>query len=128
MFKFLIHLLGGYTAKEYNAVIDGWDACESQLTALKAEHAQLSTFYNDALKKIALLEQTNASLMAGDKTVTLSIKDLNEGDTVVLNGQPFTQNSISLLKGTPVQIAIYDKNNALYPSLQMEEQTEGNND
>lgn len=128
MFKFLIHLLGGYTSKEYNAAIDGWDACETQLTALKAEHAQLSTFYGDALKKIALLEQTNASLMAGNNTVTLSIKDLNDGDTVVLNGQPFTQGFIPLLKGTPVQIAVYDKNNTLYPSLQMEEQTEDSND
>ena len=106
---------------------------KSKIMFLEAErdHAreQVEEYKKDLITARDVIEKLQAELndMKQDKHIVNLFVHRESGDRVVINGQVIEDDCIQLLKGTPVTVAVYDKNDKLYPSLTMSDAEEPEN-
>lgn len=100
---------------------------KSKIMFLEAERdyarEQAEEYKKDLIAARDVIEKLQAELndMKQDKHIVDLFVRRETGDKVVINGQVIEDDCIQLLKGTPVTVAVYDKNDKLYPSLTMSE-------
>lgn len=98
---------------------------KSKIMFLEAERdyarKQVEEYKKDLVADREVIEKLQAELndMKHDKRIVDLFVRRETGDKVVVNGQVIENDCIQLLKGTPVTVAVYDKNNKLYPCLTM---------
>lgn len=103
---------------------------KSKIMFLEAERdyarKQVEEYKKDLVAAREVIEKLQAELndMKQDKHIVNLFVRRNTGDKVVINGQVIEDDCIQLLKGTPVTVAVYDKNDKLYPSLTMSDMEE----
>lgn len=106
---------------------------KSKIMFLEAERdyarEQAEEYKKDLVAAREVIEKLQAELndMKQDKHIVDLFVRRNTGDKVVINGQVIEDDCIQLLKGTPVTVAVYDKNDKLYPSLTMSDTEEHEN-
>lgn len=99
--------------------LENYDKVCKELEEAKEALKMVDSGYEAIIKKNKeLQEELDAAKKQLDEIVELSVKK-NDGDKVVLNGQEFDGENIKFIKGNPVEISIYDKNNKLYPNLEL---------
>ena len=98
---------------------------KSKIMFLEAERdyarKQVEEYKKDLVAAREVIEklQTELNDMKHDKHIVDLFVRREIGDKVVVNGQVIEDDCIQLLKGTPVTVAVYDKNDKLYPCLTM---------
>ena len=103
---------------------------KSKIMFLEAERdyarEQAEEYKKDLVAAREVIEKLQAELndMKQDKHIVDLFVRRETGDKVVINGQVIEADCIQLLKGTPVTVAVYDKNDKLYPSLTMSDMEE----
>lgn len=103
---------------------------KSKIMFLEAERdyarEQAEEYKKDLIAARDTIEKLQAELndMKQDKHIVDLFVRRETGDKVVINGQVIEDDCIQLLKGTPVTVAVYDKNDKLYPSLTMSDMEE----
>lgn len=103
---------------------------KSKIMFLEAERdyarEQVEEYKKDVVAARDVIEKLQAELndMKQDKHIVDLFVRRETGDKVVINGQVIEDDCIQLLKGTPVTVAVYDKNDKLYPSLTMSDMEE----
>lgn len=103
---------------------------KSKIMFLEAERdyarEQAEEYKKDLVAARETIEKLQAELndMKQDKHIVDLFVRRKTGDKVVINGQVIEDDCIQLLKGTPVTVAVYDKNDKLYPSLTMSDMEE----
>jgi hypothetical protein len=103
---------------------------KSKIMFLEAERdyarKQVEEYKKDLVAAREVIEKLQAELndMKQDKHIVDLFVRRETGDKVVINGQVIEDDCIQLLKGTPVTVAVYDKNDKLYPSLTMSDTEE----
>lgn len=103
---------------------------KSKIMFLEAERdyarEQAEEYKKDLVAARETIEKLQAELndMKQDKHIVNLFVHRESGDRVVINGQVIEDDCIQLLKGTPVTVAVYDKNDKLYPSLTMSDMEE----
>lgn len=103
---------------------------KSKIMFLEAERdyarKQVEEYKKDLVAAREVIEKLQAELndMKHDKHIVDLFVRRETGDKVVINGQVIEDDCIQLLKGTPVTVAVYDKNDKLYPSLTMSDTEE----
>ena len=103
---------------------------KSKIMFLEAERdyarEQVEEYKKDLVAARDVIEKLQAELndMKQDKHIVDLFVRRETGDKVVINGQVIEDDCIQLLKGTPVTVAVYDKNDKLYPSLTMSDMEE----
>ncbi len=103
---------------------------KSKILFLEAERdyarEQVKEYKKDLVAAQEVIEKLQAELndMKQDKHIVDLFVRRNTSDKVVINGQVIEDDCIQLLKGTPVTVAVYDKNDKLYPSLTMSDTEE----
>lgn len=106
---------------------------KSKIMFLEAERdyarKQVEEYKKDLITARDTIEklQTELNDMKQDKHIVDLFVRRKTGDKVVINGQVIEDDCIQLLKGTPVTVAVYDKNDKLYPSLTMSDMEEHEN-
>ena len=106
---------------------------KSKIMFLEAERdyarEQAEEYKKDLVAARETIEKLQAELndMKQDKHIVNLFVHRESGDRVVINGQVIEDDCIQLLKGTPVTVAVYDKNDKLYPSLTMSDVEEPEN-
>lgn len=106
---------------------------KSKIMFLEAERdyarKQVEEYKKDLVAARETIEKLQAELndMKQDKHIVDLFVRRETGDKVVINGQVIEDDCIQLLKGTPVTVAVYDKNDKLYPSLTMSDVEEHEN-
>lgn len=106
---------------------------KSKIMFLEAERdyarEQAEEYKKDLVAARETIEKLQAELndMKQDKHIVNLFVHRESGDRVVINGQVIEDDCIQLLKGTPVTVAVYDKNDKLYPSLTMSDMEEPEN-
>lgn len=106
---------------------------KSKIMFLEAERdyarKQVEEYKKDLVAAREVIEKLQAELndMKHDKRIVNLFVRRETGDKVVVNGQVVEDDCIQLLKGTPVTVAVYDKNDKLYPSLAMSDTEEPEN-
>lgn len=106
---------------------------KSKIMFLEAERdyarEQVEEYKKDLVAARDVIEKLQAELndMKQDKHIVDLFVRRETGDKVVINGQVIEDDCIQLLKGTPVTVAVYDKNDKLYPSLTMSDMEEHEN-
>lgn len=106
---------------------------KSKIMFLEAERdyarKQVEEYKKDLVAAREVIEKLQAELndMKQDKHIVDLFVRRETGDKVVINGQVIEDDCIQLLKGTPVTVAVYDKNDKLYPSLTMSDTEEPGN-
>lgn len=106
---------------------------KSKIMFLEAERnyarKQVEEYKKDLVAAREVIEKLQAELndMKHDKHIVDLFVRREIGDKVVVNGQVIEDNCIQLLKGTPVTVAVYDKNDKLYPCLAMSDTEEPEN-
>lgn len=106
---------------------------KSKIMFLEAERdyarEQAEEYKKDLVAAREVIEKLQAELndMKQDKHIVDLFVRRETGDKVVINGQVIEDDCIQLLKGTPVTVAVYDKNDKLYPSLTMSDMEEHEN-
>ena len=106
---------------------------KSKIMFLEAERdyarKQVEEYKKDLVAAQEVIEKLQAELndMKQDKHIVDLFVRRKTGDKVVINGQVIEDDCIQLLKGTPVTVAVYDKNDKLYPSLTMSDTEEPEN-
>lgn len=106
---------------------------KSKIMFLEAERdyarEQVEEYKKDLIAARDTIEKLQAELndMKQDKHIVDLFVHRETGDKVVINGQVIEDDCIQLLKGTPVTVAVYDKNDKLYPSLTMSDMEEPEN-
>lgn len=106
---------------------------KSKIMFLEAERdyarEQAEEYKKDLIAARDVIEKLQAELndMKQDKHIVDLFVHRETGDKVVINGQVIEDDCIQLLKGTPVTVAVYDKNDKLYPSLTMSDMEEPEN-
>lgn len=106
---------------------------KSKIMFLEAERdyarKQVEEYKKDLVAAREVIEKLQAELndMKQDKHIVDLFVRRETGDKVVINGQVIEDDCIQLLKGTPVTVAVYDKNDKLYPSLTMSDMEEHEN-
>lgn len=106
---------------------------KSKIMFLEAERdyarKQVEEYKKDLVAAREVIEKLQAELndMKQDKHIVDLFVSRKTGDKVVINGQVIEDDCIQLLKGTPVTVAVYDKNDKLYPSLTMSDMEEHEN-
>lgn len=106
---------------------------KSKIMFLEAERdyarEQAEEYKKDLVAAREVIEKLQAELndMKQDKHIVDLFVRRKTGDKVVINGQVIEDDCIQLLKGTPVTVAVYDKNAKLYPSLTMSDMEEHEN-
>lgn len=106
---------------------------KSKIMFLEAERdyarEQAEEYKKDLVAAREVIEKLQAELndMKQDKHIVDLFVRRETGDKVVINGQVIEADCIQLLKGTPVTVAVYDKNDKLYPSLTMSDMEEHEN-
>lgn len=106
---------------------------KSKIMFLEAERdyarEQVEEYKKDLVAARDVIEKLQAELndMKQDKHIVDLFVRRETGDKVVINGQVIEDDCIQLLKGTPVTVAVYDKNDKLYPSLTMSDTEEHEN-
>ena len=106
---------------------------KSKIMFLEAERdyarKQVEEYKKDLVTAREVIEKLQAELndMKHDKHIVDLFVCRETGDKVVINGQVIEDDCIQLLKGTPVTVAVYDKNDKLYPSLIMSDAEEPEN-
>lgn len=106
---------------------------KSKIMFLEAERdyarEQAEEYKKDLVAAREVIEklQTELNDMKQDKHIVDLFVRRKTGDKVVINGQVIEDDCIQLLKGTPVTVAVYDKNDKLYPSLTMSDMEEPEN-
>lgn len=106
---------------------------KSKIMFLEAERdyarEQAEEYKKDLIAARETIEKLQAELndMKQDKHIVNLFVHRESGDRVVINGQVIEDDCIQLLKGTPVTVAVYDKNDKLYPSLTMSDMEEPEN-
>lgn len=106
---------------------------KSKIMFLEAERdyarEQAEEYKKDLVAAREVIEKLQAELndMKQDKHIVDLFVHRKTGDKVVINGQVIEDDCIQLLKGTPVTVAVYDKNDKLYPSLTMSDMEEHEN-
>lgn len=106
---------------------------KSKIMFLEAERdyarKQVEEYKKDLVAAREVIEklQTELNDMKQDKHIVDLFVHRETGDKVVINGQVIEDDCIQLLKGTPVTVAVYDKNDKLYPSLTMSDAEEPEN-
>ena len=106
---------------------------KSKIMFLEAERdyarKQVEEYKKDLVVAQEVIEKLQAELndMKHDKRIVDLFVRRETGDKVVINGQVIEDDCIQLLKGTPVTVAVYDKNDKLYPSLEMSDTEEPEN-
>lgn len=106
---------------------------KSKIMFLEAERdyarKQVEEYKKDLVAAREVIEKLQAELndMKQDKHIVDLFVRRKTGDKVVINGQVIEDDCIQLLKGTPVTVAVYDKNDKLYPSLTMSDMEEHEN-
>lgn len=106
---------------------------KSKIMFLEAERdyarKQVEEYKKDLVAAREVIEKLQAELndMKQDKHIVDLFVRRETGDKVVINGQVIEDDCIQLLKGTPVTVAVYDKNDKLYPSLTMSDVEEHEN-
>lgn len=90
---------------------------------------QVEEYKKDLVAAREVIEKLQAELndMKHDKRIVDLFVRRETGDKVVINGQVIEDDCIQLLKGTPVTVAVYDKNDKLYPCLTMSDTEEPKN-
>lgn len=103
---------------------------KSKVMLLEAERdyarEQIENYKKDLMAAQEVIAKLQAEIdsMKQDKHIVNLYVPRETGDKVVVNGQVVKDSCIQLLKGTPITVAIYDKNDKLYPSLTMSETEE----
>lgn len=103
---------------------------KSKIMLLEAERdyarEQIENYKKDLMAAQEVIAKLQAEIdsMKQDKHIVNLYVPRETGDKVVVNGQVVKDSRIQLLKGTPITVAIYDKNDKLYPSLTMSETEE----
>lgn len=106
---------------------------KSKIMFLEAERdyarEQAEEYKKDLVAAREVIEKLQAELndMKQDKHIVDLFVRRETGDKVVIDGQVIEDDCIQLLKGTPVTVAVYDKNDKLYPSLTMSDTEEHEN-
>ena len=106
---------------------------KSKIMFLEAERdyarKQVEEYKKDLVAAREVIEKLQAELndMKQDKHIVDLFVRRKTGDKVVINGQVIEDDCIQLLKGTPVTVAVYDKNDKLYPNLTMSDTEEPEN-
>ena len=106
---------------------------KSKIMFLEAEcdyaRKQVEEYKKDLVAAREVIEKLQAELddMKHDKHIVDMFVRREIGDKVVVNGQVIEDDCIQLLKGTPVTVAVYDKNDKLYPCLTMSDTEEPEN-
>lgn len=106
---------------------------KSKIMFLEAERdyarKQVEEYKKDLVAVREVIENLQAELndMKHDKHIVDMFVRREIGDKVVVNGQVIEDDCIQLLKGTPVTVAVYDKNDKLYPCLTMSDTEEPEN-
>ena len=98
-------------------------AAREVIEKLREEYKKDLIIAREAIKKL----QAELNDMKQDKHIVDLFVRRKTGDKVVINGQVIEDDCIQLLKGTPVTVAVYDKNDKLYPSLTMSDMEETEN-
>lgn len=103
---------------------------KSKIMFLEAErdyaHEQTEEYKKDLVAARETIEKLQSELndMKQDKHVVDLFVHRETDDKVVINGKVIEDACIQLLKGTPVTVAVYDKNDKLYPSLTLSDADE----
>lgn len=106
---------------------------KSKIMFLEAERdyarKQVEEYKKDLVAAREVIEKLQAELndIKHDKRIVDLFVRRETGDKVVINGQVIEDDCIQLLKGTPVTVAVYDKNDKLYSSLAMSDTEEPEN-
>ena len=101
--------------------LEDYDKVCKELEEAKEALKMVDSGYETIIKKNKeLQEKLDAAQKQLDEIVELSVKK-NDGDKVILNGQEFGGDNIKFIKGDPVEISIYDKDDKLYPNLELDE-------
>ena len=106
---------------------------KSKIMFLEAERdyarKQVEEYKKDLVAAREVIEKLQAELndIKHDKRIVDLFVRRETGDKVVINGQVIEDDCIQLLKGTPVTVAVYDKNDKLYPCLTMSDTEEPEN-
>lgn len=101
--------------------LEDYDKVCKELEEAKEALKMVDSGYESIIKKNKeLQEELDVTKKQLNEIVELSVKK-NAGDKVILNGQEFDGESIKFIKGDPVEISIYDKNDKLYSNFVLNE-------
>lgn len=116
----LIGWLGGYTSEEYLELQEAYLADTKKLR-VELEGADKVIELKEA--EITSLQSQIKDLEGAEKVATAFLKVMgNPTDKIRVNGMVIDPKDMPLkfVKGNPVEVAVYDKDGNLYPSLEME--------